>query len=200
VTYPGQGGQQPSPFNAPAGQATAPGVQAGVSGQIVRANKVVVSGAGEGVFSYSGAPAAGNLVATAGLAASGTDPYGNQTLGGTATYGSGFATAMISGALLFYLGSLSGGWTFAAQLTTDTSGDLFLETNGGILELSAAGNVSISGGLTVSGTFSASGNTGTSGLTNGTINGTSGAASAGTAHTHGAGSFAVNNGTHNHTL
>ena len=200
MTYPGQGGQQPSPFNAPAGQPTVPGTQAGVSGQVVRANKVIVSGAGEGVFSYSPSAGAGNLIATAGIAVAGTDQYGNNYLAGTASYASGFATALNSGFVAFYTGTLAGGWTFVGQLETDGAGDLILSTAGGELALSAAGNVTISGALTVSGTFSASGSTGSSGLPNGTISGTSGAASAGTAHTHGGGSYAVTNGNHSHTL
>lgn len=71
-------------------------------------------------------------------------------------------------------------------------------------------NFIITGNLTVDGTVSINGsadtgtpsnnNTSTNGLTNGTIAGTSGAQSAGTAHTHGAGSYAVNNGTHSHNL
>ena len=42
--------------------------------------------------------------------------------------------------------------------------------------------------------------TSNNGLANGTISGTSGAQSAGTAHTHGGGSYAVNDGHHSHTL
>ncbi len=72
----------------------------------------------------------------------------------------------------------------------------------------------VSGGLTVDTlavttiTVGGSSNTGapspdstsTNGLTSGVINGTSGAASAGTAHTHGPGSYAVANGQHAHNL
>jgi hypothetical protein len=172
------------------------------------ANKVIVQGAGEGVFAYSPSLGTGNLIATAGISMADIDTYGNNYLAGNSSYGPGYATSMIAGALLFYMGSLTGGWTFSAQILTDTSGDIFLETAGGILELTAAGNVSISGNLTVSGTFSASGDTGTpttnntssNGLPDGTIHGTSGGASAGTAHTHSPGSFAVGNGNHSHDL
>jgi len=201
------GGQTPprpdQAYTPSPGAAVAPG-----STNIVRANKVIVSGPGEGVFSYNPSAGAGNLIATAGIAQAGTDPYGNNYLQGTATYGAGFATALIGGALLFYTGSLAAGWTFVAQLETDPGGDLFLVTAGGTLTMTAAGNVSISGNLTVSGTFAASGDTGTptinststNGLANGTISGTSGAASAGTAHTHGGGSYAVTSGQHSHDL
>jgi hypothetical protein len=151
------------------------------------------------LFLYNGTPAAGNLLASV-AAAAGADAHGNQYLQGIATYSGTFANAMIGGALEYFTGSEAGGWTFAAQIETDPGGDLIVETAGGTLTLSAAGNVTLSGGLTVSGTFSASGNTGSAGLPNGTINGTSGAASAGTAHTHGGGSYAVTNGVHVHPL
>lgn len=57
----------------------------------------------------------------------------------------------------------------------------------------------ISGNLTVT-TINGSANTGTAGLPNGQITNTSGPASAGTAHTHTAGTYAVTNGQHNHTI
>jgi hypothetical protein len=154
-----------------------------------------------GAFYYTGTPAANNLSTSSVPGTSGgTDGFGNHYLPGEATYGSGFATSLNAGYMAFYTGSLPAGWTFVAQLSTDSGGDLIMETASGTLELSAAGNVSISGNLTVSGTFSASGDTGTAGLPNGTISGTSGSASAGTAHTHGAGSYAVTDGVHSHTL
>jgi hypothetical protein len=202
------GGQTPprpdQAYTPSPGAAVAPG-----STNIVRANKVIVSGPGEGVFSYSSSPpAAGTLVGTAGIASAGSDPYGNQYLAGTSSYGPGFAVSMIGGALLYYTGSLAAGWSFVAQLETDPGGDMLLVTAGGVLTMTAAGNVSISGNLAVSGTFTASGDTGTptinststNGLANGQIAGTSGGASAGTAHTHGGGSYAVTSGQHNHDL
>jgi hypothetical protein len=56
--------------------------------------------------------------------------------------------------------------------------------------------------MTIAGTLSVNGTdqTSTVGLPNGGIQGTSGAQSAGTAHTHGPGSFSVTNGQHHHTL
>lgn len=59
MTQPGRGGQQPAPLNSAAGQATAVGTQPGVSGGIVRARQVIISGAGDGVFVYDGS---GNLI------------------------------------------------------------------------------------------------------------------------------------------
>jgi hypothetical protein len=84
-----------------------------------------------GTFFYSGTPAAGNLIASVASSAS-TDTFGNHYLQGVSSYQSGFANAMIGGALLFYTGSLSGGWVFQAQLVTDNSGDLLLSANGSI--------------------------------------------------------------------
>lgn len=64
------------------------------------------------------------------------------------------------------------------------------------------GTLTIGDNVVINGTLSANGSssTSTNGLPNGTITGTSGAASAGTAHTHSPGSFAVTNGQHSHTL
>jgi hypothetical protein len=75
--------------------------------------------------------------------------------------------------------------------------------------LTASGGAAVTGGLatdtlTVGGSSNtgtpSNNNTSTNGLTDGTIHGTSGAQSAGTAHTHGPGSFAVGNGQHAHNL
>jgi hypothetical protein len=194
MTYPGLGGQQPPPQNsAPAGQVT-PGITPGVSGQVVRARQVIVSGAGEGVFVYSGTPAAGNppifwagsspdpygniLPSTAGVAgtgtfqagntiitpagiftysstpaagnltsstgtdAGGTDQFGNNYLAGNASYESGFANTMLGGAVIWYSGSLAGGWTAQGEFETDNSGDIVS---------SFPGDLVLSGGLTASG-------------------------------------------------
>jgi hypothetical protein len=133
--------------------------------------------------------------------ASGSDGEGNQVLQGISCYGTAFTVALIGGAVVFYTGSNTAGWTFAAEIQIDSSGDLFLSTATTTVEISNAGNtVTISGNLTVDGSFSASGDTGTAGLPNGGISGTSGAQSAGTAHTHSPGSYSVTNGMHAHTL
>ena len=91
-------------------------------------NDVTIRGSLTGVtsFSYSGTPAAGNLVQTSGITEAGTDSYGNHYLTGDSTYGSGYAVSVTGGAVQFYTGSLSGGWTAGALLETDSSGDLFL--------------------------------------------------------------------------
>jgi hypothetical protein len=90
MTYPGLGGQQQSPVNAPAGQATAPGIQPGVSGGVVRARQVIVSDdiPGDGLFVYSGQGAAGNApIFWAG--GGGTDPFGNSLPSTAGVAGSG---------------------------------------------------------------------------------------------------------------
>jgi hypothetical protein len=85
----------------------------------------------KGVFTYSGTPAAGNLISSQSNLTS-TDSFGNHYLEGTCSYGTSFACAMIGGALEFFTGSLSGGWTFKAEVLTDSSGDLLLEATGTI--------------------------------------------------------------------
>lgn len=206
MTYPGLGGQQPPPPNAPAGQALLPGITPGVP-PVLRITEIIITPGGvlEGIFTYSSSPpAAGTLIESASVATAGTDAYGNNYLAGHATYAPGFATALDAGYVAFYTGSLAAGWTFIGQLETDSSGDLLMVTAGGVLELSAAGAASVSGNLTVNGTLilvaplAVTGTSDTAGLPNGQIAGTSGAQSAGTAHTHSAGSYAVTNGVHSH--
>lgn len=158
-----------------------------------------------GIFTYSASPAAGNLILSSAPAA-GTDPYGNQYLEGATTYGAGTATQLDNGQLSLYTGSLAAGWI--QQATILISGAVIeLITSGGVITSNntldnGSGGATFNGNVTITGTLSVNGSTstGTHGLTDGTINGTSGGASAGTAHTHGPGSFAVANGQHNHTL
>jgi hypothetical protein len=83
-----------------------------------------------GFFTYSPAPGTGNLIGSV-AAASGVDPYGNNYLQGTVTYGSGFASSLNGGFLVLWSGSLSGGWTQVATIETDVSGDLILVCSGG---------------------------------------------------------------------
>jgi hypothetical protein len=128
VTYPGLGGQQAPPQNAaPAGQLV-PGVQPGVTGQIV-ATRVVIIGSGGELFVYSPTRAAGNLIASI-AGAAGTDPLGNHFLAGVASYASAFAGVLQSGSVQFYTGSLAGGWSVGPVIQTDNLGDLILSTSG----------------------------------------------------------------------
>ena len=103
-----------------------------------------------GVFTYSGAPAAGNLIASQ-TPASGTDQFGNIYLQGISSYESGFANTMLDGTYFVYSGTLSGGWSQLGSLAADVSGD-FISTFTGSFELS--------GNLTAS-TINGSSNTGT---------------------------------------
>jgi hypothetical protein len=64
------------PVNAPRGTDTPVGVQPGSNSPIVRARQVIVSGNGDGVFIYSGAPGLGNPP-IAWMGAGLVDPYGN---------------------------------------------------------------------------------------------------------------------------
>jgi hypothetical protein len=180
----------------PAGLSVEVGAITGIviTGSTFEGTDFVIDSAGE--FFYSGTPAAGNLVESVASAA-GVDSFGNNYIGGHATYAA-FAASLAAGFMAFYTGSLAAGWAFQSQIETDSSGDLIMETAGGTLILSAAGGVAISGSLTVGG----SPDTGSSGLPNGTISGSSGQINTGggTAHTHSGGSYAVTNGVHAHTL
>ena len=103
--------------------------------------------------------------------------------------------------MVLYSGQSTGGASVSGVQASDS---VFSGVAGGQLEF-IGGQVVVQGTLTIDGdliltTINGSANTGTSGLTSGVINGTSGAASAGTAHTHGPGTFAVANGQHNHTI
>jgi hypothetical protein len=142
---------------------------------------------------------AGHLSASMAPAA-GTDVAGNHYLDGLTAYGSGIATQLAAGSVTLYSGSLAAGWSSTASITL-TGSAIILASAGGVITSNNTLDDG-SGGATFNGlvTFAAGQNTTTNGLTNGTIAGTSGGASAGTAHTHGPGSFAVNNGTHHHSL
>lgn len=156
-----------------------------------------------GAFFYSAAPAAGNLIASIAITA-GTDAFGNHYVDGQASYDlvDGLGTSVTGGLVQFYTGSLAAGWTAAGSVQGDAAGDLLLTPKAGRGVLTSnntlddgAGGMAVAT-LTVGGTNQTS----TVGLPNGGITGTSGGASAGTAHTHGPGSFSVSNGQHHHTL
>lgn len=155
--------------------------------------------------------------------ASGTDAYGNAYIAGTATYannGSFWSAVVVdSGVVTWYMATGPGGpWTSEAGIGFNfnalTGGGLQFTGpagNGMTGDLNVTGSITVTATLTVNGTdvgatlsairAALSGaSTSTNGLPNGTITGTSGAASAGTAHTHGGGSYSVTNGQHSHTL
>jgi hypothetical protein len=113
---------------------------------------------GTDLFLYNGPPAAGNLLISL-AAAGGADPHGNQYLQGIATYSTAFANSLIAGALIWYSGSLAGGWSFIGQLEVTGSqlvadfGDVQFD---GTVEvagtLTAQGAAVVDGNLTVDGT------------------------------------------------
>lgn len=160
---------------------------------------IVINPAKQAIFIYNPGGGAGNLVNSIANAA-GTDAYGNNYLAGTASYQANFASQLGAGFVVFYHGSLAGGWTQGGQVETTNTGGLVLDTGSGSCTITGALSVNGSGstanGSLTDGTIN--GTSGQSGLPNGTITGTSGAASAGTAHTHGGGSYSVTNGQHTH--
>jgi hypothetical protein len=192
MTYPGLGGQQSPPQNAaPAGQLV-PGVQPGVSSQVV-ASRVIIIGTGGELLVYSPTAGAGTLTASIAAAAT-TDQYGNHIVQGTASYGSGFATSEQAGIIQFYTGSLAGGWTTTGSITTDSLGDIALLaavgrqviTNNVVID-DGSGNLTANSGtfgaLTVAGsTNTGSGNNG--GVTSGPSGTVSAFPAAGPNHTH----------------
>lgn len=171
MTYPGRGGQQPAPYNAPAGQAPQPGITPGVP-PVLRVTEIVIvpGGALEGIFTYSSNPPAANtLIESSNVATAGTDIYGNHFLAGSSTYSTSTATTMGAGYVQFYTGSLAAGWSLAATIQTDVLGDLILASISGTIELASDATAS---NLTVSGTLSVAGSTQTgTGLPAGTPTG-----------------------------
>lgn len=110
ATIAGAGGQQERPFNAPAGVATPPGIQAGVSQPVVRARLVIVfgpTGTVNGIFEYQpgATPGAGTGPVLSGTLAT-QDPYGNPTQQGWVSYGGGGSYGRLNqGGLFFKAGS-----------------------------------------------------------------------------------------------
>jgi hypothetical protein len=158
-----------------------------------------------GAFFYSGTPAAGNLVESI-TSAAGTDGFTNEFLAGHSSYGPGYATSAQAGQVAFYTGSLAVGWTFQGGIQVTGAGLLVLTATSALFSdnLEIGSNLTVDGTLTVGGSTDTgvptNNSTSTNGLTSGVINGTSGGASAGTAHTHGPGSYAVANGQHAHNM
>jgi hypothetical protein len=170
-----------APLNAPPGQGGILGTQPGVTGAVLVANRVIISGPGGALLVYSPTTGAGNLIFSVDAAA-GTDSFGNNTLPGATTYASTFATSMNSGFIAFYTGSLAGGWTLVSSVAGDVAGNLQANATGQ-LQLVGSTGVTISGTLTVNGSTS-TGNGSNGGVTSGP-SGTVGAfPAAGPNHTH----------------
>lgn len=103
----------------------------GPSAWNIVANTVVIEGSNGYLLVYSGSPEAGNLIASiAGEAF--TDAYGNNVLQGVGSYQASFASALNAGSVEFYTGSLSGGWSLAGEIETDSEQDMLLYANGSI--------------------------------------------------------------------
>jgi hypothetical protein len=99
----------------------------------ITSTTVIVSGAGEGIFVYSGTPLLGTLVASV-TNSSGTDDVGNEYLGGIVSYQPGApatAAVLASASLLFYSAPGSGGpWTAGAVVGTNASDTLLMSSGG----------------------------------------------------------------------
>ena len=181
-----------------------------------------------GQFFYSGTPAAGNLILSV-TNGTGTDGHGNAYLEGTTSYtnnGSFYSAINLNGGVAaWYVSPYYGGpWVSAGgigftyssgptysmiisgqntisleaqnEVTLGLSGNCVWNESNQQLSL-PVGSLIINGVDVIAALSGAA--TSTDGLPNGQITGTSGAQSAGTAHTHSAGSYAVTNGQHSHT-
>ena len=141
-----------------------------------------------GSFTYSSAPATGNLISSS-APASGTDSFGNHYLQGNSAYGASFASSLQGGFLTLYTGSLAGGWTAQATIQTDGVGDMILTPAIGRSVTTTNNTLDDgSGGMAVTSlTVGGSSNTG-SGNNGGVTSGPSGTVSsfpaAGPNHTH----------------
>lgn len=129
----------------------------------LQAGNTIINSSGD--FIYNPSPGANNLSSSIAPAA-GTDQFGNRYLAGPTSYSATLAIQMNAGNVIFYTGSLAGGWTAGAQITTDSLGDLNLlpltgrqaVTRNNTLD-DGSGNMSTSGTLTSGGTFTNNGAT-----------------------------------------
>lgn len=147
---------RPDQGYAPTNPPMAPGSTA-----VVRARLVIVSGQGEGVYSYSPSPGAGNLIATAGIAMAGVDGYNNNVLPGNSTYSGSFATSLNAGFINFYTGSLAGGWTFQANIEISLAGELILQAANALVSdnLEVGTNLQVDAAATIGTTLTVNGST-----------------------------------------
>lgn len=123
----------------------------GPSAWLVVANKVIIEGPNDGLFMYNGTPAAGNLIASDSVTA-GVDAKGNNFVAGRASYSATFATALSGGQVIWYAGSLAGGWSSVATavshavspqgLVISGAGELVLQNNAGTASISLGTAVS----------------------------------------------------------
>jgi hypothetical protein len=140
------------------------GWQTQVAVQIQAGDTIINS---SGSFTYSSAPATGNLIATI-APAPGTDQFGNKYLDGITSYGAGIATQLIDGSIALLSGSLAAGWTALSTIFISGSGiiELIPAAGQGVITSNqtlddGAGNMSVSGTMTVNGAAITIGNGGT---------------------------------------
>lgn len=138
---------RPDQMYRPPGSVGPVGPAAGVLAKLRVANSIIN---GNGMFFYSGFPASGNLAASLGVAAAGTDINGNAYLPGNTSYaligGVYFASNLNGGVLSFlHAAAAAGPWTNDAEFSLLLPGGLTLDT---LLTLNAGldslGDVSIS--------------------------------------------------------
>jgi hypothetical protein len=156
-------------------------------------------GPGDGLWIYSTAePEAGTLQYSF-TEGTGTDDAGNAYLAGAVSYlaGSTYSATAINGGSVQYWTApgYAGPWTLQGELEISLAGGGFVIN---FANATAAGNFTVDGNLTLAVPLAVTGSSAIAGLPNGGITGTSGAQSAGTAHTHGPGSYSVSNGMHDH--
>jgi hypothetical protein len=115
------------------------GWSANVAVQLQAGNTIINQ---SGQFSYSSAPAAGNLVSSTGLAADTVDQFGNQALAGSTDYHNAgtfwVALNIFAGSVNWYKGSSEAGpWTLETEL-----GFTFNAITGGGLVITAPAGIS----------------------------------------------------------
>src|SRR5712691_7126509 len=143
----GLGAGTPSRFPYPDRPQPSPGIGPS-QGQVVRARLVVISGAGSGLFVYSGTPAFGNLVGSI-TSSAGTDPYGNAFLSGITEYqtaGTNLAVQLAAGGIGYYFApSAAGPWTSPLDISMGAGTHDLVVTNltAGIRLLAQSGFVTV---------------------------------------------------------
>jgi hypothetical protein len=140
----------------PGGVSVSPGSQGN------RFRTIVITGPGQGIFVYSGAPAFGSLTETLGISVAGTDGQGNAYLAGDTTYQN------VSGTFVaFQKTAVSLTWLTAATAAgpyistgasiTYATGTATLFIKGGTNGITLQSGTTIQGGLTVNSSFTATG-------------------------------------------
>jgi hypothetical protein len=116
---------------------TTPGAQSWLGGWdepgVLSVVLIAAGTTGAGLFVYSGTPAAGNLIYSITAAATGTDIFGNATLGGATSYGpsvpSGFqAISVNAGLITWYTATTTAGpWTSGPFINGEDNGQFTID-------------------------------------------------------------------------